>query len=93
MHELGWVDNLLMKTRPFFDAYFAAVLKLVTQLEQKHFGSEFGLYLHYEMRLTLPKILEVASPEAFVLVLHSGDCHEVSLAKPLRQRFRWPHRS
>ena len=59
MLELGWVDDLLMKTRPFFDAYFAAVRALITKLEKEHFGCEFGLYLHYEMRLTLPKILEV----------------------------------
>lgn len=58
--ELGWVDALLMKTRPFFDSYFAAVQKLMLNLEKEHYGDAFGLYLHYETRLTLPKILEIS---------------------------------
>ena len=29
-------------------------------LEEEHFGLAFGLFMHYDMRLTMPKLLQVS---------------------------------
>ena len=60
---LGLVAPLL-ETRPFFDLYFEKTKALMTKLEKEEFGITFGLYLHYEARLTFPKILSVSQAAA-----------------------------
>jgi hypothetical protein len=33
---------------------------LMKSLEEQHFGLAFGLFMHYDMRLTMPKLLQVS---------------------------------
>ena len=59
LQTLGWVRPLF-DCRPFFDVYFEKVGALMKHLEKEEFGVTFGLYLHYEARLTFSKILSVS---------------------------------
>ena len=59
----GWTRGLF-DTRPFFDVHFEKVRSLMTQLEKEEYGVTFGLYLHYEARLTFPKILKLTQAGA-----------------------------
>jgi hypothetical protein len=43
----------------FFGVFYKRVEKLVLTLETDHYGIQLALYLHYECRMTLPKILEI----------------------------------
>lgn len=56
--DTGLVQALL-DTKPFFSIYFGRVGEMMKRLEKEHFGIEFGLMLHYDMRLTLPKIVQL----------------------------------
>ena len=40
--------------------------ELVDGMKEREFGEAFGLYLHYEMRLTFDKIPRVVTPIAWV---------------------------
>ena len=53
-----------------FSIFFAAVKLLHTKLETDDFGVKFGLFLHFEMRLTLPKIQQIV--EAACKTFHVG---------------------
>lgn len=48
----------LFETKQFFTEYRERVEALMQHLQHVHFGESFGLYLHYEMRMTLPAILQ-----------------------------------
>lgn len=54
----GLVDEIF-NTKPFFAIYFLKVGKLVETIEKESFGVEFGLMLHYDLRLPVPKILQL----------------------------------
>ena len=57
--ELGKLEALF-NCKPIWQMHFAAVKALVTRLEHEHFSESFGLFLlflHCELRLTLPKLL------------------------------------
>ena len=56
----------VFKPREFFTEHFNRVKELVDGMEEREFGEAFGLYLHYEMRLTFDKILRVVTPIAWV---------------------------
>ena len=56
----------VFKAREFFTEHFNRVKELVDGMEEREFGEAFGLYLHYEMRLTFDKILRVVTPIAWV---------------------------
>ena len=56
--ELRLLDQL-MDSRAGFQVYYDRVDALMKQLERNDYGMEFGLFLRYEMHLTLPKILSV----------------------------------
>jgi len=56
----------VFKAREFFTEHFNRVKELVDGMEEREFGEAFGLYLHYEMRLTFDKILRVVRPIAWV---------------------------
>ena len=43
------------KAREFFPEHFNRVNELVDGMKEREFGEAFGLYLHYEMRLTFDK--------------------------------------
>ena len=49
----------VFKEREFFTEHFNRVKELVDGMEEREFGETFGLYLHYEMRLTFDKILRM----------------------------------
>ena len=69
--QMLWWTRALFDTRPFFDIYFEKVGGLMTQLEQVEYGVTFGLYLHYEARMTFPKILKLTQAGAKVYDHHS----------------------
>ena len=48
--------ELLFNTKEGWRVFFAKVKVLHTKLEREGFGIPFGLFLHLEMKLTLPKI-------------------------------------
>lgn len=56
--ELKVVEQMF-ETRPFFDVFYKRVRSLMTWLERECYGLEFGLFLHFDMRLTIPKILQI----------------------------------
>ena len=56
----------VFKEREFFTEHFNRVKELVNGMEEREFGETFGLYLHYELRLTFDKILRVVTPIAWV---------------------------
>ena len=49
----------LFDTKSGFSIHFDKVEKLMVDVEKREFGNEFGLYLHYELHLTLAKILQL----------------------------------
>ena len=49
----------LADTEPGTALHIARVQQLMSDLERRDFGTEFGLYLHFEMQLTLPKVHRV----------------------------------
>jgi hypothetical protein len=51
--------DALMDSPAMFAIYFERVDELRMKMERDDFGIEFGLMLHYDFGLTLPKILEV----------------------------------
>ena len=59
LDSLGLVEPLA-KTKPFFNIHFFEVRALMKSLEEEHFGLAFGLFMHYDMRLTMPKLLQVS---------------------------------
>lgn len=59
LSEMDGLVEELFQTKPFFAIYYRRVGDLMKRLEQEHFGVEFGLMLHYDMRLTLPKIVQL----------------------------------
>lgn len=59
LSEKDLLEPILLRTRQGFRVYFAAVQKLVKQLEETEFGRDFGLLLHFEMHLSLAKILHI----------------------------------
>lgn len=58
LHAMGWVEKLF-ETRPIFEVFYTKVEDLMKHLELNEYGEMFGLYLHYELHLTLPKILSI----------------------------------
>ena len=55
LDELGLLEQLF-DTAQGWRIYMARVRKLHTKLEQEDFGIRFGLFIHFELKLTLPKI-------------------------------------
>ena len=62
----SYVLKEVFKAREFFTEHFNRVKELVYVMEEREFGEAFGLYLHYETRLTFDKILRVVTPIAWV---------------------------
>ena len=60
LQMVGWVRPLF-ESRPFFDVYFEKMKATVETLEKEEYGITFGLYLHYEARLTFSKLLAVST--------------------------------
>eukprot|EP00966_Prymnesium_polylepis_P120837 2792216-Prymnesium_polylepis.2 len=58
LSELGWVEPLF-KTKEVFDEYFKRVAALVDRIEHQDYGTQFGMFLHYDLNLTLDKILRL----------------------------------
>lgn len=58
----------MVATKPGFRIYFEKVQELMQRLEEEEFGRDFALFLHFEMHLTLPKILRItqAASKAYV---------------------------
>ena len=69
----------VFKEREFFTEHFNRVKELVDGMEEREFGETFGLYLHYEMRLTFDKILRMVQA-ACKKYKHASDHY---LSKPL----------
>ena len=69
----------VFKEREFFTEHFNRVKELVNGMEEREFGETFGLYLHYEMRLTFDKILRMVQA-ACKKYKHASDHY---LSKPL----------
>ena len=59
LDSLGLVEPLA-KTKPFFNIHFFEVRALMKSLDEEHFGLAFGLFMHYDMRPTMPKLLQVS---------------------------------
>lgn len=59
LSELNMVEGLL-EERSFYDIYFEKVRKLMKSLEVDHYGKTFALFLHYDLHLTLAKILTLS---------------------------------
>ena len=57
--ELGFLRDIVFETKEGFTLYMGEVRKLHTKLEQQDYGIRFGLYLHFEMKLTLANIQHV----------------------------------
>jgi hypothetical protein len=49
----------LMDTPIFQKVFIARVNELMKLLEGEHFGIQFGMFLHFEMRVTMPNILRL----------------------------------
>ena len=56
--DLGMLAKLF-GTKEHNRLYFSQVGKLVKEIEMLDYGLDYGLYLHFEMNLTLPKILQL----------------------------------
>ena len=56
--ETGMLANLF-ETKEGWAVYFPKVKALHAKLEHDSYGIRFGLYLHYEMKLTLVKLQEI----------------------------------
>ena len=55
LDELNLVSELF-DTEPFYNVYHRRVEALMSRLEQEEYGEVFGMFLHYEMNLTMDKI-------------------------------------
>jgi hypothetical protein len=51
--------ELMFKTQPFFTVYYRKTNELMAVLKEQHYGVSFALFLLYELRLTLPKVLSI----------------------------------
>ena len=51
--------ELMFKTQPFFTVYYCKTNELMAVLKEQHYGVSFALFLLYELRLTLPKVLSI----------------------------------
>jgi hypothetical protein len=49
----------LMDTPIFQKAFIARVNEPMKRLEEEHFGIQFGMFLHFEMPMTMPNILRL----------------------------------
>jgi hypothetical protein len=56
--DLSMVESVF-NSPEFFEVFFARVEKISKDLESTSFGVELSLFLHYELLLTLPKILSI----------------------------------
>ena len=56
LKELGFLRAIMFETKEGFTLYMGEVRKLHTRLEQHDYGIRFGLYLHFDMKLTLAHI-------------------------------------
>lgn len=59
LSDKGLLREVMFETRHGFRIHFEAVRALMKQLETDEFGRDLGLFLHYEMHLTLDKILKL----------------------------------
>lgn len=59
LQELGLLRDVVLKTRDGFRIFFTEVQLLMKRLEEEEFGRQFGLLLHFDMHLTIPKILRL----------------------------------
>ena len=57
--EQEQLTERVWRTKPFFKLHFDAVEVMMKRLEKEDYGIVFGLFLHYEMRLTYDKILRL----------------------------------
>ena len=57
----GRVDPVkqLFETEPFFTEHFQRTKTMVKRIEEEEFGEVFGMFLHYEMYLTMDKIFRL----------------------------------
>lgn len=62
----------MLKTRPGYRIYLTETELLMKRLETEEFGLEFGLILHFEMNLTIPKILRVTQAACKVFDKHQN---------------------
>ena len=56
-HKL--LDGVMFKTLEGFDLYFQKSKQVLDKLQTDHFGIPFALFLHFELHITLKKILQV----------------------------------
>ena len=59
LHETGLLSKLF-GTREFTKLYMEKVNALMKQLEVEHFGEGLGMFLHFEMKLSPEKILQLS---------------------------------
>lgn len=59
LDDMGLLKDIVLHTREGFKIYFSAVEELMKRLEDEEFGREFGMLLHFDMHLTIPKILRL----------------------------------
>ena len=71
----GLLKRLLLNTPEGFLIYQEEVKKLLTKLEEEYFNIPFGLFLHYDMHLTLAKISQI-SQVACKRFKHARDRYE-----------------
>jgi hypothetical protein len=58
----------LMGTPIFQKVFIAQVQQLMQRLEKEHFGIAFGMFLHFEMRMTMDKILRLTQAASKVYI-------------------------
>ena len=59
MDELGWMRPLINKTKAGWRNFFALVKPLHAKLQDDDYGVRFGLFLHFEMKLSLAKLQQI----------------------------------
>eukprot|EP00965_Chrysotila_dentata_P142401 4707961-Pleurochrysis_carterae.AAC.2 len=59
LHMTGYLDAIWGQ-RELNKIYSEELRCVMAELEREHFGERFGLHLHYEVHLTLAKIVEIA---------------------------------
>ena len=59
LDELGLLNECIFGTKEGWHCFFLKVKELHSRLENDDFGIRFGLFMHFEMRLTLPKIQQM----------------------------------
>lgn len=59
LQELDLLHDVILHTKEGFRIFFGEVSALMKQLENDEFGREFGLLLHFDMHLIIPKILRL----------------------------------